>query len=238
MLDRPRIIQAKAVLDLIRHPESEANREKDRVGGRQNLADLTARGVLQAETLRDMYAYAGLVPEAIYRSPLLRAARAVEIHLKHRLTKSPIYVMDEWTELYNGAAEGCHKRLVYTPQVVRAYQENPGGFAHPHGESIDAVTSRVGLALTQFKWDVENREPLHARRNQGVFYAQAFTHKGAINGAIRWIYGLHGSVDTRWLAHYIGNSTVTRVAIDEIGGWHILFIGRRGRTWLRLRTAI
>jgi broad specificity phosphatase PhoE len=134
-------------LILVRHGETQANREMRYIGRRNDA--LTEQGQIQARQIVE--ALAPLPVAAVYSSPLERAyhtARPIAAH--HHLE---VQVMDELRESDFGLWEGLSRAEV----IARSSQDaehlqawlRDTTLAPPDGESIDAMHKRVRTAVEQ-----------------------------------------------------------------------------------------
>lgn len=229
-----------AVIDLIRHGQSRRNlkRYEGIVNGRLPLTPLTARGRTQMVRLRSVYKRVELVPRVVFTPKhILRTHNSADI-LSEEYVPAPTRCYEERLgELYNGEAEGCDKRDVNTPEMLRRYQQHPGTFRYEGGESIYQVEGRMAGFLGVFRAYAHDyaQVPSHKRN---IYYAQAVTSRGAIVAALRHVLGVdpNGLVDLRILGDYIGNGSVTRIGFDVRGVAYIMFIGKRDAAHLRLKT--
>lgn len=130
---------------LVRHGETLANREFRYIGTRDDL--LSDRGEEQAQLLAQ--ALAVLPVQAVYSSPLKRAAKTAEpIAALHNL---PVTILSDLRECSFGTWEGMSRAEVLASgsaavKQLRAWERSPAA-APPNGESFEAVQARVISAV-------------------------------------------------------------------------------------------
>ncbi len=134
-------------LILVRHGETQANREMRYIGHRND--PLTEQGYMQAQQLAE--ALASLPVTAIYSSPLERAYHtALPIAARHRLE---VQIVEELCECDFGLWEG----LTRAEAMARSSDDaahmdawlRDTALAPPNGESIEAMHERVRVATEQ-----------------------------------------------------------------------------------------
>ena len=132
-------------LILVRHGQTEANREFRYIGARDD--PLTEHGQKQARELAE--ALSTLSIAAVYSSPRQRAYHtALPIAARHSLV---VQVMDALSECDFGAWEGLSRAEVLassTQNIERLHAwERDTTIAPPGGESLDAMHRRVSAAV-------------------------------------------------------------------------------------------
>jgi len=127
---------------LIRHAESESNIDQDRVIGRSNWIKLTPHGIDQARALGDRFRKEGIVFDAIYSSPAVRARKTA----RHCFESSgrllhPIELDFELQEISQGDFEGRLCKEVYTEDVMAMLDADNWNYAL--GDKIKGETPRM-----------------------------------------------------------------------------------------------
>jgi len=123
---------------LVRHGETQANREFRYIGARDDV--LTEQGQVQAEKLVE--ALSMLPVAAIYSSPRQRAYNtALPLAARHGLT---VQVMDDLCECDFGNWEGLSRAEVLAQDAEHLLAwERDTSLAPPGGESLEAMHRRV-----------------------------------------------------------------------------------------------
>ena len=156
-------------LHLIRHGEAEVNVRRI-VGGRRGDTGLTARGVLQAERLRERLAATGEIrADVLLSSTLPRARQTAEI-LAPALGL-PVTLDDDLHELDPGEADGLPLEEAIARFGMPDFERQPGDPVSPGGESWASFMSRVAGALTRLAETHDEHTIV------------AVTHGGVIDGA-------------------------------------------------------
>ena len=132
-------------LILVRHGQTEANREFRYIGVRDDA--LTEHGQAQARELAEALSMLPIV--AVYSSPRQRAYHtALPIAARHSLA---VQIMDALRECDFGTWEGLSRAEVLagsTQEVERLHAwERDTAIAPPGGESLDAMYRRVSAAV-------------------------------------------------------------------------------------------
>lgn len=134
-------------LVLIRHGEAEAN-VRQIVGGFRGDTGLTARGVAQAERLRDRLAATGeIAAHVLLASPLPRARQTAEIVAP--ALGLPVTFDDELQELRPGEADGLPLAEALARYGVPDFEREPDRLLCPGGESWSGFMKRVSAAIAR-----------------------------------------------------------------------------------------
>ena len=134
-------------LVLVRHGETQANREMRYIGRRNDA--LTEQGYTQAQQIAEALAFFPVT--AVYSSPLERAYHtALPIAIRHRLE---VQVVDDLRECDFGRWEGLSRAEViasssHNAEHLQAWLRDPA-VAPPDGESIEAMHKRVQTVVEQ-----------------------------------------------------------------------------------------
>jgi probable phosphoglycerate mutase len=163
-------------LYLIRHAEAVSNVEPI-VGGMRGDVGLTARGVAQAERLRDRLAASGEInADALIASTLPRARQTAEIVAP--ALGLPIVWDDDVQELRPGAADGMPVAEFIAQYGEPDFDHDPYHPIAPGGESWAQFMLRVAGALHRI-----------AREHSGKTVA-IVTHGGIIDGSFITFFGV------------------------------------------------
>ena len=163
-----------AHLYLVRHAESELNLRQDDVWGRSNYANLTERGVRQAQAFGKWMKSYGLRPDVVYTSPAVRTIDTMRHSLEAAEYDHDTYIVDyRIQELSQGIKEGAPRDETYTDEVLAQIREQQLDFKFEGGDSISDVARKMESSVA----DIAER---HAGQN--VFM---YTH----GFAIRSLYG-------------------------------------------------
>ncbi len=129
---------------LLRHGETDDNREPVRVQGRRDVG-LNDRGKQQAQELAGSLERSA--PDALYSSSLLRARETAEI-LGTRLGLVPTYD-ERFAETDRGNWEGrlFEEIAIEEPEAFKEWRESPAAFRFPGGESLEEQQRRVVEAI-------------------------------------------------------------------------------------------
>lgn len=185
-------------LILIRHGETAGNLRPTALG----VTDLplTERGRRQASTLARVFALEK--PEAIYASPLNRAAdTAAAIAGRHHIM---VETVPDIAERHFGVWEGLpvdEIRVKY-PEEYAAWQQNPAEYVIPQGES----------ALDTYTRNVRFISDLTKRCTEGKVII--VTHLGCIRNMLAHLLGM--GIEGSW--HFqVNTGGICRLQLDENG---------------------
>jgi len=166
-------------LFLIRHAESELNRDRTHVGGRSSWCELNELGLAQAKALGERLARDGVTFDRFISSTAVRAQQtarwaltAYEQFPLWRLESSP-----EIEEVFYGDYEGRPRHIVYNEETMARVRADPWNFAPPNGESLAEASERVGAFLTEL---------IATSRGQRV---GVVSHGMVIRAALTWLMG-------------------------------------------------
>lgn len=196
-------------LYLIRHAESEMNRQNDLVGGRSNSSPLSERGLYQAGLLGQRFLKEHNAFDRVYSSTATRAIQTAEtvsgiIHYPlERIVKSDLLL-----ELDQGDWEGVHRRLAYTKAKLEKINANPWEFRAPNGESQRDLEERMLKFL--------NDEHLLSADQKVAVYTHGLAIKCLLRGIMKSDPGLTYKI-------VIDNTSITRLRFTRLG-WHVLCV--------------
>jgi probable phosphoglycerate mutase len=196
---------------LIRHAEAEANVRRI-VGGVRGDTGLTARGVAQAERLRDRLAATGeIAADVLLASSLRRAHQTAEI-LAPALGL-PVVLDDELHELRPGEADGLPLDEAVARFGSPDFAHHPERPVSPGGESWAAFMARVAGALARIAAAHEGRTVV------------VVTHGGVVDGA--FVHFLRLGAGGYLPAQFTTRHTALthwqhRPRFDGTTAWHLL----------------
>jgi broad specificity phosphatase PhoE len=193
-------------LYLIRHAESEINRDKTRIGGRSNYAQLTQWGMEQAKLLAQRLFQEGIKFDEIYTSPAIRAIETAKIVCSAIGGLDTIVKREDIQELSEGDWEGKLRAEMHTEETLKCINSNNWEFRPPNGESQRQVEERMYCF-------VENLTIKDGKI--GVF-----GHGMSFKCLLRGIMGFSPSLTYRIA---IGKTSITRLNYDK-QGWHLLCV--------------
>src|SRR3989338_1583367 len=127
---------------LIRHAECENNCLRERIWGQTNSSPLTKYGEIQAEALEKRLRMEGVVFDAVYSSPAIRALETI-VRVAPYYVKDKIIIAPELQEIDQGKWTGKLRSEIYTPEQIAIINKDNWNFAAPEGESQAQVGSRV-----------------------------------------------------------------------------------------------
>lgn len=180
------------ILYVVRHGESTHNAE-GRIQGQSDpsLSELGCRqGTRAAETLRSVHF------DAIYSSPLRRAAETAEILAKQDSLE--IHYDDRLMEVHVGHVQDKRREEVmqFHPEVVPGWRSGQLDFRFPGGESRSEVIAR-GKAVFE--------EICRAGHQQAIL----FSHGGLILAAMKALLGIPSDQPP----HALRNASITKLRV-------------------------
>ena len=132
----------QTLIYMIRHGESVGNQKRDFLG--HTDLPITPKGEKQARAAAEYLSSIGFAPDAVYASPLCRAAKTTEIALS--LCPSPeIIYLDGLREIYAGDWEGENFDSLDEryPEERLLWREDIGHARPTGGESVAELYGRV-----------------------------------------------------------------------------------------------
>lgn len=196
---------------LIRHAESEMNKNSHLISGRLNETPLSEKGIYQANLLGKRLKDSNVVFNELYSSIAKRTietARIVIQHLDYSL--DDIIKTTELLELDQGEWEGKPREEIYTPEVLAQITSDNWNFTPPCGESQRAVEERM------LRWVNKN---LTLRYSEGLTVG-IFTHIMSIKCLLR---GIMDFSPTLTYKVNIDNTSITRLKYTNLG-WHLVTV--------------
>lgn len=152
-------------LYLIRHGEAANNIRQNYIAGRSNHFPLTEKGIEQSKKLGATLLKIGLLPDAVYSSPAVRALQTAHHTLGLLAPGVSINEDDRLQEQDVGAWVGRVATEVFTDEQIAEINTLGNDFRSPGGESFNDVGNRM------YEW---------ANSGLGTGRILAFTHGGAI----------------------------------------------------------
>lgn len=188
-------------LILIRHGESEANRQGIFAG--QINPDLQDRGLKQAE-LTAKYIAENYKVDKIYSSDLIRAyktAQSLGNILDMEIIKEP-----KLREIHGGKWEGMkfsELSGIY-PKVYETWMNDIGNSACPEGENLRSMCVRIMDVLTEIARENDGKTVAIATHATPIRIIQTMIQKGTLNemSAVPWVSNASVTVveysDNKW----------------------------------------
>lgn len=132
------------VFHFVRHGESEVNTKPNLIGGRSANTPLSTRGAAQSKRLGERLRAEGTKVDLFFSSPLPRAI-STSHHICEALSfpTEDIEIVEDLTELSQGAWEGQDRAELYTSEQLRYINTKGPLFTPPEGESQRLVERRV-----------------------------------------------------------------------------------------------
>ena len=192
-------------LYLIRHAETEMNKQPYLIGGRSNSTPLTKKGKEQATLLGRRLS---IIPiNEYYSSPAVRAIETARIAhgTLDDVIKTPMLL-----ELDEGDWEGKLRAEIYTPEVLAQINADNWNFTPPHGESQRTVEKRMMSFVN---------DNLVIRYLQNVSCC-VFTHGMAIRCLLRGVMDFSPKITYKI---ELENTSITHLKYSE-RGWHVITV--------------
>jgi broad specificity phosphatase PhoE len=201
----------KISLYLIRHGQSVANTNREKIGGSSEDSQLTDLGKSQAAKLGDYFTRKNICIDTIYSSTFIRAIQTAKIFAeKIGFDEGNITMSDKLVELDQGDWSGKLRREVYTPEVLNLIQSQQNFFIPPGGESKAQVIHRTSTWLLE-EILVESQINKHI--------AVVF-HGFAIKCLLQYIMGFN---DSMIYNINTGNTSVTKLTYSS-RGWGVNYL--------------
>ena len=208
---------------LFRHAESVTNTRPELVGGRSNESPLSKNGEEQAKKLGLFLKRQNLLPDVVFVSPAVRTRRTAELSLGVLGLDLEVRIADEVQELSQGAAEGCSREEVYTPEVKMIIDTLGKSFYFPHGESMNGVGQRM------HEWIRSCTEELNPSE-KNVF---VYTHGGAITYLASRIENW-SHPDTYAFQKRVQNTSMSEFTVNSDGEVVVNFLNKSTQDSLEL----
>ncbi|CAE7029161.1 gpmB [Symbiodinium natans] len=223
---RPR--RRAARLYLIRHGQSEANQQADRVGGRDEKTPLTTLGERQARKLGERFKGEGISFDCVFASHAVRAFRTAQLACEVLGFLGRIEVERRVVEFSQGALEQQPRQEVYREggpirQRIRAQGNlffRPPGYSPDgtRGESAWDTELRFSEFVDGLLMAGESKKPEQRELVVGVF-----AHGMAIKSFVR---GAFSAAPSFLVNAQVDNTSITEMVYkprqDELGGWSLV----------------
>lgn len=178
-------------------------------------APLNELGIRQGALLEDYFK--DIPIDLAVTSPLIRARHTLELLLGDRKDSVPILEEPDITEIDGGVMEGLPFRQcnVLWPEFMTAFNEHPGTWRFPDGESGTEVYNRVSSAICRI-----------ARENPGKTIAMV-SHGFSIQTWLNFTQGIPADDMREWVLDNVAVSKFTfgedgAIAVDYVGDNHHL----------------
>jgi broad specificity phosphatase PhoE len=193
---------------LIRHAESELNRDRRRIGGRSSWCELNELGRAQARVLGAYLAEQGVVFDRVCSSTAVRAVQTARGMLDGMgVWPGVLETFKEIEEQHMGQWEGADRTQTYTPELLAHLREHAWTFRPPGGGE-----SQRDCAYRLIDWlNAQVRHAAHER-------VAVVTHGMVIRSFLAEVLDL----DRRDVVMiHIENTSITRISPTE-NSWKIL----------------
>lgn len=207
---------AQSELYFFRHGETVMNTKPHLLGGRSDDTQLTEKGVCQAERLGESLRMAGIFPDVVYSSPLVRAVDTASYSLARMGVDIEVTTDDALQELSHGIGEGKERREIFTEEVMRDIELLGKDFKLQGGESMNDVGKRM------FDWVMRTVLGSGSDNNKSKRYF-VYSHGGSIKYLASYILGW-GAKQT--YATPIDNVSVNHFTFKD-GKCHVNYLNRK-----------
>lgn len=197
---------------LIRHGETEYNRNTKLIGGRSSFLPINGKGKKQASQLGEWKLENNIRFDKVYCSTAIRAKETLAFMLGESPSE-PIFYAENLEELSQGDWEGSLRSKIYTDKRLKQINANNYSFKAPNGESQEEVENRMYSFVM---------EQIIEQENSGVFLI--LSHGMAIKCLLRKILGF--SPDMTYKIR-MDNTGITKLQYDSKKGWVLHYINRR-----------
>jgi broad specificity phosphatase PhoE len=197
-------------LYLVRHAQSEGNRQLHLIGGQSNHLPLSPQGIAQAQRLGQRLSQQQLKMDLVFSSTALRSQQTAELALQQHY-QGQIQYSEQLLELSQGQWEGQLRAEMHSPQVLQAMQEQPWDFKAPGGESQREVEERL------YRWLEQSLLPL-VPQQEPPLCAWVFSHGMAIKCLTR---RLLGSAPSETYKMFVENTSITQFHYRPSQGWSL-----------------
>lgn len=192
-------------LYLIRHAESELNRDRINVGGASPWCELNDLGIAQSKSLgRRLAALPELPFSRICCSPAVRTQQTMRYSLQLAgVDLATVELHPELIEISQGDWEGKPRKEMITPEIAQVLRTQGWSYRPPNGESPYDVALRVSAWL--------QREVLRDHRHDAI---ALYTH-GVVIRAV-WVH-LLGLDPMQIFELPVENTSINILYVDDQG---------------------
>jgi broad specificity phosphatase PhoE len=208
-------------LYLIRHGQSEANTNPDRMGQTPEVP-LTKLGESQANSLGSKLREDGLVFDKIFSSPYTRALHTAQI-VNSYFGNQNIILADDLREYDAGDWKGTSRKEIVTQDIKLSMGYFTNGFAPPNGESLNVVERRAAQWLDNnimFSEDIIKSSDDKIKLKGEPLEIACFSHGMTIKCLLHYIMNFDKSFT--WKVA-VSNTSVAKVSFDH-EGWRLHYI--------------
>lgn len=198
-------------LYLIRHAQTEYNRNHQYIGGRSSHLAINENGWEQARMLGQWMAEKNFPLHHLYCSTAKRAKQTLE-GIQEVFPIEQVQYSAELEELSQGDWEGQLRNEIYSKELLETINSNNYRFKAPNGESQEEVENR----MYQF---IEKEILPYDRKNIVML-----THGMAIKCLLRKILDSSPAMTYKIK---IDNTSITKLAYSKKKGWELHFVNSR-----------
>lgn len=203
-------------LYLIRHGQSEANLDPDRMGQTPEVP-LTKLGESQANALGSKLRSDAVYFDKIYSSPYNRALHTAQIVTSYFGDKE-IILDDDLREYDAGDWKGASRNEIVTNDIKLLMNYFTNAFCPPNGESLNVVERRASQWLDNILF---NKEIIQlSNKNSQPLKIACFSHGMTIKCLLHYIMNFDKNLTWKF---DIYNTSVTNVSFGH-EGWKIHYI--------------
>ncbi|MFA8434936.1 MAG: histidine phosphatase family protein [Marinifilaceae bacterium] len=195
---------------LVRHGETDYNKNHRLIGGRSSHIHINERGIQQSRQLGAWFRKNNLYFDAVYGSTSNRAQQTLKYIFNGSLP-SDVILTAELEELSQGAWEGKERAEIYTDKQLEIINSNNYTFKAPGGESQQEVETRMYQVM----------EPIISQLQDGKILV--VSHGTAIKCLLRKILNSDAAMTYKI---GISNCGVTKILYSPNKGWEIEYINR------------
>lgn len=209
-------------LYLIRHGQSEANTDPDKMGQTPDVP-LTALGRSQAAYLGEKFVEDGVIFDKVFSSPYLRAKDTATISAPHYSMIEQIVYADDLREYDAGDWKGSSRKEIVTTDIKLSMGYFTNAFAPPGGESLNAVERRAAAwldAAIMFNVDILALSSKVMSEQGRPLDIAVYSHGMTIKCLLHYIMGFDRGITWKIA---INNASVSKLAFDH-EGWKVLYL--------------
>jgi broad specificity phosphatase PhoE len=196
---------------LIRHAQTEYNRNHQYIGGRSSHLEINEKGWEQATQLGEFLQAQNFKFHQVYCSTAKRAKQTLE-GIQKTFAIEAVQYSEQLEELSQGDWEGQLRDKIYTTELLETINSNNYSFKAPNGESQQEVEER----MYQF---IEEEILPHDRKNIMIL-----THGMAIKCLLRKIMDSSPAMTYKIK---VDNTSITKLAYSKKKGWELHYVNSR-----------